>query len=156
MAKKIFYSFHFDNDVMRVQQIRNIGSIEGNKPVNAQKWEEVKDQGKVDEWIDEQMKGKSAVVVLIGEETYKRKWVKKEIIKGWNAGKKVLGVYIHNINCARNGTCNKGPNPFDEITFESGKKLSTVVKCHNPSSTNAYQDIADNIDTWIENAASKG
>ena len=28
----VFYSFHFDNDVMRVQQIRNIGSIEGNSP----------------------------------------------------------------------------------------------------------------------------
>ncbi len=34
MAKvPVFYSFHFDNDVMRVQQIRNIGAIEDNKPV---------------------------------------------------------------------------------------------------------------------------
>jgi hypothetical protein len=32
MAKKqIFLSFHFDNDVMRVQQIRNIGVLEGNE-----------------------------------------------------------------------------------------------------------------------------
>lgn len=28
----VFYSFHFDNDVMRVQQVRNIGSIEGESP----------------------------------------------------------------------------------------------------------------------------
>ena len=31
MARRsVFFSFHFDNDVMRVQQIRNIGSLEDN------------------------------------------------------------------------------------------------------------------------------
>jgi len=35
MAKiPVFYSFHFNNDVMRVQQIRNIGAIEGNPPTD--------------------------------------------------------------------------------------------------------------------------
>ncbi len=29
MKRKVFYSFHFDNDVMRVQQIRNMGVLEG-------------------------------------------------------------------------------------------------------------------------------
>ena len=39
MAKiPVFYSFHFDNDVMRVQQIRNIGSIEGNPPTTPNEW----------------------------------------------------------------------------------------------------------------------
>jgi len=43
MAKKqVFYSFHFDNDVMRTQMIRNIGVIEGNTPVSTNKWEEIK------------------------------------------------------------------------------------------------------------------
>jgi hypothetical protein len=46
MAKrKVFYSFHFDNDVMRVQQIRNMGVIEGNAAVSANTWEEVKKKG---------------------------------------------------------------------------------------------------------------
>ena len=40
MAKvPVFYSFHFGNDVMRVQQIRNIGSIEGNAPTTPNEWE---------------------------------------------------------------------------------------------------------------------
>lgn len=40
MAKRqIFYSFHFDNDVMRVQQIRNIGAIEDNKPISPNDWD---------------------------------------------------------------------------------------------------------------------
>ena len=37
--RQVFFSFHFNNDVMRVQQIRNIGVIEGNTPVSVNDWE---------------------------------------------------------------------------------------------------------------------
>lgn len=154
MAKKIFYSFHFDNDVMRVQQIRNIGSIEGNKPASPQKWEEVKKSGDsaVKDWIDDNMKHKSCVVVLIGEDTASRKWVKYEIKKAWNDGKGLIGIYIHNIKCARKGKCKKGVNPFDSFLLDNGKKLSSVVKCYNPKTDDAYNDIKDNISKWIDSA----
>ena len=33
IKRQIFYSFHFANDVFRVQQIRNLGALEDNKPV---------------------------------------------------------------------------------------------------------------------------
>jgi len=152
--RQVFYSFHFDNDVMRVQQIRNIGVIEDNKPVSANDWEEVKKKGKdaIEKWIDDNMKYRSCVVVLVGEETAKRQWVQYEIIKGWNDGKGVLGIYIHNIKCPRNGKCSQGSNPFDNVTFKDGSKLSSVVKCYNPSSNDAYSDIAKNLETWIEDA----
>ena len=46
MAKRqVFYSFHYDNDVFRVQQIRNIGALEDNKPVSANEWENIKRGG---------------------------------------------------------------------------------------------------------------
>lgn len=153
MVRKIFYSFHFKNDVHRVQQIRNIGLIEGNKPVTAQKWEEVKNQGDhvVERWIDENMKGKSCVVVLIGEETANRKWVKYEIKKAWEDGKGLLGIHIHNIKCMNNGTCTKGPNPFDQFKF-NGKLLSSIVNTYDPPSWNAYGDISDYIPSWIDKA----
>lgn len=154
MPKKVFYSFHFKNDVMRVQQIRNIGSIEGNKPVSAQRWEDVKQKGDaaVQKWIDDNMKGKSCVIVLIGEETSNRKWVKYEIKKAWNDGRAIMGIYIHNIKCTTNGIGKKGSNPFDQFTLKNGKKLSSIVKCYNPNSINAYKDIATNIETWINDA----
>lgn len=58
--RQVFYSFHFDNDVMRVQLIRNIGVIEGNTPVSANDWEELKRKGDsaVEKWIDENMKNR--------------------------------------------------------------------------------------------------
>ena len=138
MAKRqIFYSFHFDNDVMRVQQIRNIGALEDNKPVSANDWEEVKKKGKaaVEKWIDDNMKYRSCVVVLVGEDTANRPWVKYEIKKAWNDGKGLFGIYIHKLKCPRNGYGTKGDNPFDQFTLESGKKLSSIVSCHNPFSS---------------------
>lgn len=155
MAKRqIFYSFHFGNDVMRVQQIRNIGALEDNKPVSPNEWEEVKKKGDagIKKWIDDNMSYRSCVVVLIGEDTANRPWVKYEIEKAWNDKKGVLGIYIHNLNCPRNGTCYKGANPFDSFTFKDGRKLSSVVKCYNPKSTDAYNDIADNFEDWVEEA----
>ncbi len=76
--RQIFYSFHFDKDVFRVQQIRNMGALEENKPVSPNDWETVKKGGDaaIEKWIDDNMKNRSCVVVLIGEDTYKRPWVK--------------------------------------------------------------------------------
>lgn len=155
MAKiPVFYSFHFDNDVMRVQQIRNIGSIEGNAPTTPNEWEKIKQIGKkaVENWIDQNMKYKRCVIVLIGSDTAGRPWVEHEIIKAWNDGKALLGIHIHNIKCPRGGTSIKGRNPFDLIKFEDGRKLSSVVPCYDPSPLNAYRDISSNIGVWIDNA----
>lgn len=153
MAKRqIFYSFHYDNDVFRVQQIRNMGALEENKPVSVNQWEEVKKGGDpaIKKWIDDNMKYRSCIVVLVGKETAKRKYVKYEIEKAWKEGKGLFGIYIHNLNCPKNGVCEKGNNPFDEFTLPNGKKLSSVISCYNPSSFNAYKDIKDNIEKWVE------
>jgi len=158
IKRQVFYSFHFDNDVMRVQQIRNIGALEDNKPVSTNDWEEIKKKGDdaVKKWINDNMDYRSCVVVLVGEETAKRRWVKYEIEKAWNDGKGLVGIYIHNLKDPKTGTCAKGANPFDEFTFTDGPskglKLSSKVKCHNPKSTDAYNDIKDNIEDWIEEA----
>lgn len=156
MAKRqIFYSFHYDNDVFRVQQIRNIGALEENKPVSANEWEQVKKGGDaaIKKWINHNMDYKSCVVVLIGKETASRPWVKYEIEKAWNDGKGLIGIYIHNLNCPRTGYCSQGINPFDNVMV-NGKKLSTIISCYNPNAYNAYGDIANNLEKWIETAIS--
>ena len=154
MAKRqVFYSFHYDNDVMRVQQIRNIGSLEENTPVSANDWEKVKRGGDsaIEKWIDDNMKYRSCVVVLVGQQTANRPWVKYEIEKGLKDKKGVVGIFIHNIKCPRNGTCSQGINPFDQFSY-GNTTFSNIVKCYNPSSLNAYKDIRDNIEKWIDEA----
>jgi len=99
MARKVFYSFHYDNDCWRTQQVRNIGFIDGSKPVSANAWEEVKKGGDsaIEKWITDQLSGRSCVVVLVGAETANRKWVRHAIVEAWKSQKGVVGVRINNL-----------------------------------------------------------
>lgn len=148
MKRKVFYSFHYKNDVFRVQQIRNMGLFEENQPATPNDWEEIKKEGKesIKKWIDDNLQGKSCLIVLVGSDTANRKWVQYEIKKAWDEGKGVLGIYIHNLKDPKTGKSKQGQNPFEQFEF------SCVVKCYNPKSSNAYNDIKENVANWIEEA----
>lgn len=48
MARRVFFSFHYQRDIWRVNQIRNIGEIVGTAAVgfhDASLWEEAKKKG---------------------------------------------------------------------------------------------------------------
>lgn len=149
----VFYSFHFDNDVMRVHQIRNIGAIEDNAPVSPSDWETVrrKGSGAIEKWIDDNMAYRRCVIVLVGSETADRPWVRHEIVKAWNEDRGLFGIYIHNIKCPRNGVCKPGVNPFSVIKFKSGRPMSDYIKCHDPGQA-AYTGIAANLQGWVDTA----
>ena len=154
MKRKVFFSFHYKKDVFRVQQVRNIGAIEDDQIVTANKWEEIKQKGSnaIKDWININLKGKSCLIVLIGEETAKSKWVDYEIRQAWDSNKAVFGIYIHNLKDIQGSTSTKGLNPFDNILLKNGEKLSKHVVCYNPPLTNAYKYIAENLENWIETA----
>ncbi|RRN78186.1 molecular chaperone Tir [Pseudoxanthomonas sp. SGD-10] len=151
--RQVFYSFHYANDAFRVQQIRNMGAIEGNAPCSPSAWETVKRQGSaaIERWIDENMRNRSCVIVLVGRETAFRPWVRYEICKAWDEKKALFGIYIHNLRCPREGACIAGPNPFASIGLNNGQMLATYVPCYDPG-PDAYNVIRANMDTWIERA----
>jgi hypothetical protein len=84
MARKVFYSFHYDNDIMRVMTVRNRWVTQGgqmaSKIIDKAEFEKIKRQGEaaVKRWIDSQLEGTTVTVVLIGSETLKRPFVKYE------------------------------------------------------------------------------
>ena len=45
MARRTFYSFHHKPDNWRASQVRNMGVIEGNRPVSDNDWEQIKKGG---------------------------------------------------------------------------------------------------------------
>ena len=154
MAREpVFYSFHYDNDVFRVQQIRNMGVVDGNEPVSANDWEQVKRKGDaaVEKWIDDSLKYKRCVIVLIGSATASRPWVKHEIKRAWELKKGLFGIYIHNLKCPRTGTCSKGSNPFSNWSV-NGQSMANLITCHDPSVWDAYGDISRNLATWVSRA----
>jgi hypothetical protein len=158
MVRKVFYSFHYIPDSWRVQQIRNIGTIEDNKPCSSNEWEDVKKGGDaaIEKWITDQLNGRSCVIVLIGKETAGRKWITYEIIKGWDEKKGILGIYIHKLLDRDQKLTTKGDNPFDHVKLiGDGKPLSRFIKTYDPpyvTNTKVYGYIAENLDSWIDDA----
>ncbi len=158
MARKVFNTFHYEADVQRVSQVRQMGAIEGQPILSANQWEEVKGQGDaaIKAWIDEQMSGKSCSVVLIGAATAGRKWVNYEIVKAYGDGKGMLGVYIHNLKDLDGSQTSKGANPFAGFTVGEDKTpLSDLVVAYDPPSslsTDVYAYIKDNLADWVETA----
>lgn len=156
MARKVFTSFHYIPDNWRANQIRNMGKLEGNSVVTTNKWEEVTKGGNkaIQEWIDNNIYGKSCVVIFVGENTAGRKWIDYEIEKAWNDGKGVFGIFVHNLKDSNGNQANKGNNPFENFTV-GDKKLSSIVKCYNPpfsTSTYVYDHIKENLEDWIVKA----
>lgn len=156
MARRVFFSFHYKPDNWRASQVRNIGKVEGNSPASDNDWETITKGGDaaIKRWIDTQMHGKSCVVVLVGTRTAGRKWIKYEIRKAWETGKGLVGIHVNKLKDASGDTAAKGANPFSEFTAND-VPLTRLVKCHTPAgatSTTAYKDISDNLETWIEDA----
>ncbi len=156
MARKVFFSFHYQPDNWRAAQVRSIGVIEGNNPVSDNDWEDIADGGDtaIEKWISDQMSGKSCVVVLIGSNTAGRKWINHEIKKAWNDGKGIVGIHIHNLKNSSGEQSIKGSNPFSWVTVK-GDNMSSIVKVYDPPyliSTNVYDHIKNNIEDWVEEA----
>jgi len=158
MARKVFFSFHYDPDNWRASQVRNMGALEGNVPCSDNDWEAVKKGGEagIKKWIAGQLSGRSCAVVLVGADTASRKWVIYEIQEAWNANKGVVGVRIHNLKDREGNHATKGANPFDALTLQNGaKRLSSIVKLYDPpgwASTDVYAHIKDNLAAWVDEA----
>src|SRR3989344_1879047 len=103
MARRVFFSFHFERDAWRSGQVRNCWLTKPDRESagywDAAKWEEVKTKGDqaIKNWINNSLSGTSVTVVLIGAETSERVWVKYEISESYKRGNGILGIYIHNI-----------------------------------------------------------
>src|ERR1700739_3744104 len=99
MARRVYFSFHYNNDIHRVVRIRNSGVIKetGQPFIDKAEWEKLKQAGdkQIEKWIDNQMDGTSVIILCIGLETYKRRWVIHEIKKAYNERRGILGIYMN-------------------------------------------------------------
>ncbi len=102
MARRVFFSFHYQRDIWRVNQIRNIGEIVGASAAgfqDASLWEEAKKKGDaaIKALIDEGLKNTSVTVVCIGAKTSGRKYVDYEINQSIARGNGLVGIQIHEL-----------------------------------------------------------
>jgi len=157
MARKVFFSFHYDRDVRRVVQVRNswvVRRLGDAQPFyDKAEFEEVKKRsGGIEKWIEEQLKGTSVTVVLFGAETYNRPWVQHEIKRSHDLGKGLLAIDIHNVKDPQAGPDKPGRNPLDYWSVkERGRDvpLSALYRTYDWVYNDGYNNMAD----WIEAAA---
>jgi hypothetical protein len=118
--RKAFFSFHFD-DIMRVNVVRNAWKI--THPDNtlmpsfydSSLWEARKLEGDaaVKRLIREGVSYTSAVCVLVGSETWLRRWVKYEIARAIIDERGLLAVHLNSIRHHRTLTPHtRGTNPL--------------------------------------------
>jgi hypothetical protein len=153
MARRVFFSFHYQRDIWRVNNVRNSWVSKGVQEagwIDAAAFEEIQRRGDdaVKRWIDSQMNGTSVTVVLIGSETATRRFVDYEIAESFRQKKGLLGVYIHNIKDQFLRTDSQGSNPLAKFKVGS-VKLTDIFATYDWVRDNGR----DNIGAWIDDAA---
>ncbi|MFA5643972.1 MAG: TIR domain-containing protein [Patescibacteria group bacterium] len=141
MMRKVFFSFKY-KDVSRAMVVRNSWVTQGKEAagfIDAADFEKIKKQGDqaIKNWIDNQLKGTSVTVVLVGEKTCSSRWVKYEIEKSKEIGNGLLGIDVSKIKDLQGNTserCGRIPSGYDFYLWNN-------------------DDGYNNMGNWIEKAA---
>ena len=159
MARRVFFSFHYQRDVRRVAQVRNSWVVrpgsESQPFLDKAEWESIKRTGAkaIEAWIDKQLAGTSVTVVLIGAETSERPWVRHEIKRSYELGKGMIGIWLNNVKDPQTGTDVRGKNPFDYWQVDQGARkvsMSSLYPVYDWVGDDGYK----NLPSWLDKAAS--
>ncbi len=142
MARRVFFSFKYKQDVSRAMAVRNSWVTQGKEAagfIDEVNFERLKRQGDeaIMNWIDEQLEGTSVTVVLVGEKTCSSRWVKYEIRESIKRGNGLLGIDISKIEDLKGNTserCGRIPTGYEFYLWDK-------------------DDGYNNMGDWIEDAA---
>ena len=121
--RRVFFSFHYQRDIWRVNQVRNHWVAKDNRQAagyfDGSLWEKAQAEGKarVKRLVNDGLSGSSVTCVLIGKETFQRHWVQYEIFQSIELGKGVFGVFIHGLKDRNGYTDVRGANPFEFLGY---------------------------------------
>ena len=143
MARRTFFSFHYQRDIWRGNQVRNSNMIDGAAAAgwhDASLWEEAKRKGDaaIKSLIDKAPQYTSVTVVCIGAATAGRKYINYEIEQSRARGNTLLGLRIHHLKDRNGRTDTLGPIPALLTKYQVPIKTFTT---------------ADDLGLWVEQAA---
>jgi hypothetical protein len=141
MPRSVFFSFHYQRDIMRVQQIKQhcvakatdteAGYFDGSLEEKAKKEGDLA----VKNLIDKGLSGSSTLCVLIGKETHTRRWVDYEILKSVELGMGIFGIRIHQLKDPKDGADTAGSKPCSAQMTRPHPPQIPQLKSLNFSST---------------------
>ena len=139
MAKRVFFSFHYQDVVeFRANVVRNHWMTKPNREeagyFDASVWEAARRLGdsSLKRLINDALDNTSNTCVLIGAQTYARPWVRYELLKSFRRGNYLFGVHINGIKAKDGTTKDLGPNPlsFVGVTFSVDGQTGTLWEKH--------------------------
>lgn len=143
MPRRVFFSFHYQRDIMRVNQVRMSNQFIGVPAAgwaDASLWEEAKKKGDlvIKKMIDDALHNTSVTVVCIGGATAGRKYINYEIDKSLARGNGILGLRINHLLAPRIGS---------DVLGEIPEKLKAIRAPIYSFTTAAALGL------WVEKAA---
>ena len=144
MARRVFFSFHYDY-VWKVNQIRSMPNVIGTSAAgfqDASLWEEAKKKGdkEIKRMIDRGLENTSVTVVCVTYGTTSRKYINYEIDKSLEGGNGLVAVQIHHLKDQNGQTGSPGaiPSQIEANGFKAYKYTNKEA-----------------LARWIEEAAQK-
>lgn len=134
MARKVFFSFHYQDVIdFRANVVRNHWLTKPDRQqagfFDSSIWESAKKTGvsALKKLINDGLHNTSNTCVLVGSDTYNRRWVSYEIMKSIEVGNHIFAIHINSVKGKDGKTKSKGNNPlyYLGLSFSSdGKKLN--------------------------------
>lgn len=142
MARRVFFSFEYENDVSRAMVVRKSNALRGVDAagfIDSAEFEKLRrsGDGAIKNWIDRQLSNTSVTVVLVGSKTCSSKWVGYEIEASKARGNGLLGVDISKIS------------DFNGQTSDRCGRIPAGYSFYLWNNDNGYE----NLGSWIEAAA---
>ncbi len=124
MARRAFFSFHYQRDVHRAYVVRNSWVTKPDREVAGffdssvfESKQRTSDDA-LKRFLNDGLVNSSVTCVLIGNQTAWRRWVRYELLRSFSEGKGLFGIYINTISSLSQGADVQGPNPFALLGFE--------------------------------------
>jgi hypothetical protein len=122
MTRRTFFSFHYEPDVWRAWNVRNIWVVKPGNQESVGFWDNSVFEASKSESADslknflrKGLENTSVTCVLTGQNTWQRRWVRYEIARSILKGNGILTVHIHGVKNKVGVLGSKGANPLDAV-----------------------------------------
>ncbi|MCQ0168306.1 hypothetical protein DN388_15230 [Pseudomonas sp. S12(2018)] len=121
MARRTFFSFHYQEDVWRVWNVRKCWAIDKDREADGFFDGSVFEASKresdeaLKNFLRDGLKNTSVTCVLAGQHTSTRRWVRYEIVRSVLKGNGLLTIDIHGVKNKDEQLCVKGADPLAQV-----------------------------------------
>jgi len=158
LARHLYFAFHYQRDIWRVNQVRNCWVTFPNATTagfyDDSLWEDSKKKGDeaIKRMILNGLAGTSVTAVLIGAQTSERRWVRFEIDESIRRGNGVIGIYVCSLKDKNGNSDIMGANPLDKIQINVNG-VSMPASSYYRTYMWFSDDGPKQMGTWVDLAA---